>query len=157
MEISYRIPKAYMVLAYVVGVVSLLGAFGYLDDSFQQTTYTQGLSLLIFFGAVIYFYFTPKDRKIVATETSISVPKILFPPYKTIRCRWKDIVSYRTKRDDHGNETLILTTRSGNIKINSLFCIKDPEVSYTLISYEALYVYIFEQIERAKSGKIEHP
>lgn len=150
MEISYKIPKGYIALILGAGVFLLLGTFGYLDDSFKQTASAQWISLSVFFGAVLYFCITPRNRKIVASETGISVPNVLLPPYTTKRCHWKDVLSHRVKYDKNGNETLILKTRSGKIKIHSLLCFKDYEISSTSSSYETLYEYIKEQMLQSR-------
>lgn len=146
MEISYKIPKGYIALILGIGIFIPLGAFGYIDDSFSQTTSAQWTSILMYLGAVLYFYITPRNKKIVASENDISVPKILFPPYTVKRCNWKDIVSYKVKYDENWNETLILKTKAGNIKIYSWLCFKDYELSFQSSSYEALYEYIEERL-----------
>ena len=116
MEIPYKIPKAYIIFLLAIFSLFPLGTLGFLDDSFDQSEFSQWLSILIFLGTAFYFGITPRGMKIKVSEQGIAVPKILFPPYKMLECRWEDVLSYDVKYDKNGNETLILKTRAGNIK-----------------------------------------
>lgn len=146
MEVSYKIPKTHIIL--VLGLVALfpMGTFGYLDDSFSQTNDAKLISLLLFLGLALYFYVTPRDRKIIASSSGISVPRVFLPPYTTKTSSWEDIVGHKYKFHRNGTETLVLQTRSGNIKIHSLLFFRDYEFSFTASAYEEIQDYIFTML-----------
>lgn len=136
----------YIALLLGIGALFPLGAFGYLGDSFVQSVSTQRNSVLVFLVASIYLLLSPRNKQIIASGQGLLVPSILFPPYVDRTCKWSDIISHRVKYDKNGNETLILKTRSGNIKIHSLLCCKNFQISFHFGSYEDLYNYIEDNL-----------
>jgi len=145
MAINYKIPIGYVLILLGLVVIFPLGTFGYLDDSFSQTAGARWFSIFCIVGPLIYFLITPRNKKIVVSEQGISVPRILFPPYSMKSCKWEDIISHKLSYDKKGSATLILKTKSGNIKIYGLLCFRNFEFAFKSRAFESVYYYIISK------------
>lgn len=145
MEISYKIPIWYIIVALCLGAIFPLGSFGYLDDSFNQSEGVRWGTLLAFCGAALYFFITPRNKKIIVSESGISIPNILFPPYTVRHHQWKDVAIHDI-RHHKGSAVLILKTSYGYKKIYSLLCFRNFEFSLEPSSFYELHEYIFSKV-----------
>ena len=155
MEISYKIPKSSMFILLGIGIFYPLGTFGFLDDSFNQSPGSKLISVVAYLSVLIYFYITPRNRKIVADEEGISVPKILFPPYKEKYFKWSEIIEFREKTSfgNHAHKSIILRTNNDKFEIKNILCFSDYEFSRTPKAYDQLYDYIILRVSSQAKGK----
>ena len=152
MEISYKIPKAYMFIPLAIGIFYPLGTFGFIDNSFDQSTESRWFSLIAYLSALFYCYITPRDRKIIANEEGISVPRILLPPYTTKFLPWNEIIHFR-ERTPRGGNIIVLKTKNDKIEIKSTLCFSDYEFARSPKAYDQLLDYIILRVPNQAKGK----
>ena len=138
-----------------VGIFFPLGTFGFLGDSFSQSLESRWLSIVTYLGALIYFYITPRNRKIIANEEGISIPKMSFPPYTTKYFTWGEIVDFREKISfgNRAYRSIVLRTKNDKIEIKNTLCYSDYEFSRRPQAYNQLYDYIILRVPNQAKGR----
>ncbi|WP_444956870.1 hypothetical protein [Microbulbifer sp. ZKSA002] len=152
MEISYKIPMGYIKLILLGSFVMVLGSFGYLGDSFNQTRSINVLSLWCFFGSVAYFLMvSPRNRKVIANDAGVYVPSIFLPFTSDASCKWDDILDYSFNYKAH-YPALVLHTSHGDIKIYSFLCFRDGELDILASDFLELKEYIVNKLSDANDS-----
>jgi hypothetical protein len=156
MEIPYKIPKINVLIYLAVGIFILLIEFKYFNDSFNLSSSRIWLSVAIFIGFSVYFYITPKDRKIVADEDGISVPRISFPPYKVEYIKWDEIIEFEEK-ESFGNrwhKKIILRTKDNKYEIKNGLCASDYILWLSCVEpYNELKYFIIARVSNHAKNK----
>lgn len=130
MNFSYRIPLGNALAGLGVWFLIVLGTFGRLGDSFEQTLNAQLLTLLIFIGAVAYLAFVPRNRRVQLSDACLLIPKVLLPPFGEARFTWDEVQDLQETA-----EGLVFITARGNFKLSKLLCKSDFEFALTPKNY----------------------
>lgn len=141
---SYKLPFGYLIVLFGVSSVFPLGSFGYIDDSFPQSQEARIWSFTIYFGCLFYALTMPRNKKIHISERGISIPGVFFPPYRTSFTKWTEVREVRV-RTNKSDDTLILQTRNGTVKIHSLLCFKDFELSLHSEDFDKIVEFTYSK------------
>lgn len=130
MNFSYKIPLGNALAGLGIWLFIVLGSYGYLGDSFEQTLKAQLITLLIFIGAVAYLALAPRNRRVQLSDECLVIPKVLFPPFRETRFTWDDVQDLKETADG-----LVFFTRRGSFKLSKLLCKGDFEFAMTPRNY----------------------
>lgn len=147
MKFDYKIPLSHILLIGILLLLFVLGTYGYMGDSFNQTESMRFFSKFVLAAWLIFCFLSPRGRKIVIDEQGITVPNILLPPYRSITITWKEIQHVDSVFNQNMTTTLLLKTKSRVVKIHSWLFLADFEMAVHPKSFSELEVAVFDHVE----------
>jgi len=146
MEIKYRISLGYILFILGLLAIVVLGAHGFIDDSFKQTEGAKMYTSLAFVFGFAYFLVVPKGRKLKVDTSKIVLPNVLLPPFKSKVIKIKDIQRLDERYTRNGDIILTIYTKGDKYKIHSGLCSqKNFEFKFVPDEYHSLFRFIESQ------------
>lgn len=130
LRFSYKLPLALVFGLVCLCLVSVLGSFGFLGDSFKVTGKTQIFGCLMTLAIAGYLALSPRDRQVQISDAGVTLYNVLLPPFVSVSFSWDEVLEVHSS-----DKELLFVTRRGHYKLEHWLCSGDFEFSSTARHY----------------------